>query len=66
MDSLEFSPANIKRWSRVGSRATFGLVALDLGEAIDDLIILTSDVSTSAGLDRFRKQHPNISQDIAF
>ena len=50
---MEFSSSNIKRWSRIGSRATFGLVSLELGDQINDLVILTADVSTSAGLDRY-------------
>jgi transketolase len=64
MDSIDFSPANVKRWSRIGSRATFGLVALELGRTIDDLMILTADVSTSAGLDRFKKQYPEKYLDV--
>lgn len=46
---------NIKMWSTIGPRATLGLVALDLAEKVDNLMVLTCDVSTSAGLDRFRK-----------
>ena len=50
---------NIKTWSLIGQRATFGLVALEVVKEREELLILTSDVSTSAGLDRFRKNHPN-------
>ena len=46
--------AMIKMWSRIGSRATFGIAALELGNLVDDLIILTGDTSTSAGLQRFK------------
>mgnify|MGYP006093132587 CR=1 FL=1 len=49
---------NIKIWSTVGPRATLGIAALNLAEEIKDLIVLTCDVSTSAGLDRFRKTYP--------
>ena len=44
---------NIKIWSTIGSRATLGIAALELAKTIDDLMVLTCDVSTSAGLDRF-------------
>lgn len=54
----------IKLWSTVGSRATFGLAALELGQQIDNLMILTSDTSTSAGLDRFKKTHPKKFLDV--
>ena len=53
---------NLKVWSRLGMRATFGLVALELGNKFDNLMILTGDVSTSAGLDRFKKK---ISRQIS-
>mgnify|MGYP004308142947 CR=1 FL=1 len=39
-------------------RATFGVAALELGNSIERLMILTGDVSTSAGLDRFKKKLP--------
>ena len=48
---------NTKMFSRVGSRATFGLASLELAEKIENLMIITSDVSTSAGLDRFRNKY---------
>lgn len=50
--------ANAKMWSTIGPRATFGIAALELGKEVDDLLILTGDTSTSAGLDRFKKTYP--------
>ena len=50
---------NIKLWSSLGMRATFGLIALELAKKHPNLMITTSDVSTSAGLDRFRKTLPD-------
>ena len=49
----------IKIWSTIGSRATFGMAVLEISKKVKDLIVLSSDVSTSAGLDRFRKLHPD-------
>ncbi len=49
----------IKTWSLIGARATVGMYALDLVKKDPNLLILSGDVSTSAGLDRFRKQYPN-------
>ena len=46
---------NLKLWPNLGMRATFGLIALELAKLDEKLIILTGDVSTSAGLDRYRK-----------
>lgn len=55
---------NIKIWSSIGMRATFGLIALELAEKYPELIVTTSDVSTSAGLDRFRKKFPDKYVDV--
>ena len=55
---------NMKMWSSIGSRATFGMTALELGKTIDDLIILTGDTSTSAGLERFKKAFPEKFLDV--
>ncbi len=61
---MDISDRNIKMWSTIGSRATFGLAALELAKEIDNLMVLTCDVSTSAGLDRFRKTYPNKYLDL--
>ena len=55
---------NFKIWSRLGMRATFGIAALELGSTVDKLIVLTGDVSTSAGLDRFKKKFPDKYLDV--
>jgi len=54
----------IGTWSKVGSRATFGLVMAELGKSIDNLVVLTADTSTSAGLDRFKKAFPDKFIDV--
>jgi len=59
-----FNPRNIKIWSTIGSRATFGVAALELAKEVDNLMVLTCDVSTSAGLDRFRKTYPDKYLDL--
>lgn len=51
-------------WSTIGSRATFGVAALELVKEVDNLMVLTCDVSTSAGLDRFRKTYPDKYLDL--
>ena len=61
---MEINEKNIKMWSTIGSRATLGIAALELAKTIDDLMVLTCDVSTSAGLDRFRKTYPEKYLDL--
>ena len=52
---MKLNPSTIKMWSRIGSRASFGMAALELGKIHDKLIIISGDTSTSAGLERFKK-----------
>jgi transketolase len=61
---MNFSEKNIKTWSIIGPRATLGLATFELAKEIDDLMVLTCDVSTSAGLDRFRKTFPEKYLDL--
>tara|TARA_Y100000992_G_scaffold299749_1_gene267051 strand:+ start:296 stop:1258 length:963 start_codon:yes stop_codon:yes gene_type:complete len=55
---IDINKNKIKTWSTIGQRATFGLLAYEIANNIRDLVVLTCDVSTSAGLDRFRKNYP--------
>ena len=61
---MNINQRNIKIWSTIGARATLGIVALELAKEIDNLLVLTCDVSTSAGLDRFRKTYPDKYLDL--
>ena len=61
---MDINEKNIKIWSTIGSRATLGIAALDLAKEIDNVMSLTCDVSTSAGLDRFRKTYPEKYLDL--
>ena len=55
---------NIKLWSNLGMLATFGLIAMELAKKYPDLMITTSDVSTSAGLDRYKNKYPDKFIDV--
>jgi transketolase len=58
-NQVEINKKQLKRWSVIGPRATFGLAMQDLGSYLDNLIVISADVSTSAGLDRYRKTFPD-------
>lgn len=45
-----------KLFSSIGQRATFGLACLELIKKYKNLMVLTADVSTSAGLDRYKNK----------
>ena len=63
---MELNSKNIEIWSRIGPRATFGMVILELEKKFPNLIVLAADTSTSAGLDRFRKTYPNKEAGVNF
>ena len=48
----------IKILSIIGQRAALGTSLFDLEKNFDNLIVLSADTSTSAGLDKFRKIKP--------
>lgn len=54
----------IKIYSQIGMRATFGMACLELVKEYPNLIVCTADVSTSAGLDRFRKNYKDNYVDV--
>jgi len=61
---MKINASTMKMWSRIGSRAAYGMAALELGKNYNDLILLTGDTSTSAGLDRFKKTFPEKYLDV--
>lgn len=50
---------NARIWSKLGSRGTFGVAMLEFGDKIENLMVLTADLSTTSGLDRFKKAYPD-------
>lgn len=55
---------NFKLWAKLGMRASFGMIAQEIANQDDKLMILTADVSTSAGLDRFKRKFSGKYLDI--
>lgn len=55
---INFKSMNVRMWSMLGQRGTFGTVMLELGANIDNLMVLTADLLTTSGLDRFKKTYP--------
>ena len=54
---IKFDNNKIKLLSTIGPRASIGLHLLEVVKDNNNIMVLTSDVSTSAGLDRFRKKY---------
>lgn len=61
---MQINEKNIKLMSTIGPRAAFGLGVTDLAKNDKEIIVVTCDVSTSAGLDRFRKNYPDQFIDL--
>jgi len=55
---IEFSSANIRLWSMLGSAGTFGVAALELPGLNDKVIVLTADLRNFSGLDRYSAAFP--------
>lgn len=56
---ITFTPANIRTWSMLGSCGAFGVAALDFPEVNGQTVIVTADLCTFSGLDRFRGKFPD-------
>jgi len=61
---MKISSNNIKMWSVVGARPTYGLALMELAKLREDLIVLTADMSSSAGLSRFKNKFPDKFIDV--
>ena len=61
---MNIEEKNFTTYSRIGSRATYGLVILDLVKNNKNIIVIPADTSTSAGLDRLKKQFPENYIDV--
>jgi transketolase len=55
---MEFNRINIRTWSMLGERRTFGTVLDAYASEMDKLFVMSGDLASSSGLDRFIKNHP--------
>jgi len=56
---MKVDTANLRMWSKLGMRGTLGMIMMDLAQDINDLVVLSADLSITSGLDRFRKSYPD-------
>jgi len=54
----------IRTLSRLGARGTFGLAMLEVPAIQPAVRVLTADLSTTSGLDRFKEQHPDLFLNV--
>ena len=56
---MNFSPANMRMWSRLGPSGTLGAVSMELGSQYEDTLFVTADMCFAAGLERFKNNYPD-------
>lgn len=56
---IDFTPINIRTWSMLGTCGAFGQAAMCIPEIDDRIVMLTSDLCTFSGLDRFKAKFPD-------
>jgi transketolase len=56
---IEITSKNARQWSRMGSRAVFGLAILSLAESKTNLMAISADLGSSSGLNRFKNTYPD-------
>ena len=56
---IPINSETVKNWARMGQRAVYGQVLLDLAEEHPKLIAMSADLGNSSGLDRFKKRFPS-------
>lgn len=61
---MVFTSANIRTWSMLGSCGAFGMAALDLPEVDDKTVIVTADLCSFSGLERFRGKFPDCLYNV--
>ena len=49
----------IRTWSMLGQRATYGTVLSELALKYDNALVMTADFARSSGLKRFSEEHPD-------
>lgn len=56
---MEINAKNVRQWSRLGSRGFFGQVILEIAPEHANLLVMSADLGSSSGLERFRKTYPD-------
>ena len=55
---MEIKKSKTKLWSKLGSRAVFGMALTNLAETRQDFFVMSADLCQSSGLIRFKEKFP--------
>ncbi|NVK17388.1 MAG: transketolase [Methylocystaceae bacterium] len=56
---MEISARTARQWARLGPRGVFGQAVLSIAENCPDLMVMSADLGSSSGLERFRQSYPD-------
>src|SRR5664279_5187226 len=56
---MSYSKVDIRTWSILGSRGTFGVALTEAARTNSSIIALSADLCNTSGLDRFRNAYPS-------
>ncbi len=56
---MEYNRINLRTWSMLGKRGTFGSALTDLAPTAENLMVISADFTRSSGLERYSKTYPN-------
>lgn len=55
---IEYTSANVMKWTRLGMRKAFGDILKQVAAEHDDIVVIVADVASSAELEDFSKEYP--------
>lgn len=55
---MEINSRNVRQWSRLGPRGVFGQAILAIAPEYDNLMVMSADLASSSGLERFKNAFP--------
>jgi len=55
---MEINRIKTRTWSMLGARRTFGTIMDEYADEMDRLFVMSGDLASSSGLDRFVRNHP--------
>lgn len=56
---IQITRRDVKLWSRLGARATYGMAILEMAKQRDDFYVMSADLCQSSGLFKFREEFPD-------
>lgn len=56
---MDFNRINLRTWSMLGKRGTFGTILTELAQTSGNLMVASADFTRSSGLERFSKMYPD-------